>query len=380
MHGIVATTTVDPVPNGGRLTEIRLVRPILGAHATLLGGRAQVIGTANLEGLTVPSGELTPGAWGEGFIDRRHPHTYGHELIATLAIRPSGAEVWNAGVVAGKGIVPFGTDDPMSRPTLRYPVNHHWAQILERLLLGLQVRAFALTVEAAVFNGDEPETPHQWPRLPRLGDSWSGRVTLAPSAGLELQGSFAQVRSPEHRGGAGLDHERWSLSSRLDRSVLGKPVYALVEWAGTSEGDGFFQFRSFLVEGAVRLGRHRPYYRYENTERPEEERVSAFRSRRPPLDNAILGTSRWTIHTVGYAWLLAPADHDLEIVPFIEWSGGSIAKVGGGVFEIVNHYKRPGFWSVSAGLDVRLGFAGHRMGRYGLLHESGPVSHQQNDR
>ena len=28
-----------------------------------------------------PTGELAPGDWGEGFVDRRHPHTYLHELV-----------------------------------------------------------------------------------------------------------------------------------------------------------------------------------------------------------------------------------------------------------------------------------------------------------
>ena len=32
----------------------------------------------------------------------------------------------------GKGFAPFGTDDPMVRPFVRYPVNHHLSQILER--------------------------------------------------------------------------------------------------------------------------------------------------------------------------------------------------------------------------------------------------------
>ena len=35
----------------------------------------------------------------------------------------------HASLSAGKGFAPFGTDDPMSRPIFRYPVNHHLAQI-----------------------------------------------------------------------------------------------------------------------------------------------------------------------------------------------------------------------------------------------------------
>jgi hypothetical protein len=37
--------------------------------------------TLDGEGLTIPDGELAPGDYGEGFYDRRHPHTYVHELM-----------------------------------------------------------------------------------------------------------------------------------------------------------------------------------------------------------------------------------------------------------------------------------------------------------
>ena len=78
--------------------------------------------------------------WGEGFIDRRHPHTYLHELMFSfddLLGKVDGAA--RLSLAAGKGFAPFGTDDPMVRPVLRYPVNHHLAQILERAVAILGV-------------------------------------------------------------------------------------------------------------------------------------------------------------------------------------------------------------------------------------------------
>ena len=80
-QGIVSVTHVDPVPGGGTLTEARVVQPVLMLQAGALGGHLGFTGTLNLEGLTIPSGELLPGGWGEGFTDRRHPHTYAHELM-----------------------------------------------------------------------------------------------------------------------------------------------------------------------------------------------------------------------------------------------------------------------------------------------------------
>jgi hypothetical protein len=163
------------------LGEVRLVQPAIMAHAGAISNRVRLVATLNLEGLTVPNGELTPGAWGEGFVDRRHPHTYLHELMLSVpeVLGDADRDI-QFSVSLGKGFAPFGTDDPMARPVVRYPVNHHLAQILERVMVIAGVRTRWGAVEAGVFNGDEPERPGQWPRLSRFGDSWSGRLTLHP--------------------------------------------------------------------------------------------------------------------------------------------------------------------------------------------------------
>ena len=106
--------------------------------------------------------------------------------------------------------------------------------------------------------------------MSRFGDSWSARLTVYPGAHLELQGSHADVHSPEHREGFGTDQSKWSASGRWTGSLRGSPAYALLEWAQTSEAEGFFVFHSFLGEGAWTLGHHRLLYRFERTERPEE--------------------------------------------------------------------------------------------------------------
>ncbi len=135
----------------------------------------------------------------------------------------------------------------------------------------------------------------------RFGDSWAARVGGRTARGAwscrrptpgSTRPSTVQAPAPTN--------SKWSLSARWSRAVAGHPVYGLIEWARTSEAGGFFVFRSVLAEGAWTAGPHRLQYRFERTERPEEERVSAFRSLRPHLENSILGTTRWTIHTLGY--------------------------------------------------------------------------------
>jgi hypothetical protein len=378
-HGIFLYTRADPVPGGRGLEEIRLTQPALMVHGGAFGNRVRLIGTLDLEGLTIPNGELTPGAWGEGFIDRRHPHTYLHELMLTgeevLGRGPGGARV---SLSIGKGFAPFGTDDPMSRPIIRYPVNHHLAQILERAVVIVGVRAGPVVMEAGLFNGDEPEKAGDWPSLSRLGDSWSGRLTVLPTRNLELQGSYARVHSPEHRLGSGTDQQKWSVAARWDGIINGARLYGLAEGVWTSEADGFLTLPGVLAEGAWSPGRSRLHYRFERTERPEEERtLDPFRSVRPHAENSIQGVTRWTIHTLGYGLRLTVPGSRITGTPFVEMSYGRMNKVGGGVFDIRSFYGRTSFWSVGAGVRVNLGSTMHRMGRYGVAEHGTTSDHPE---
>ncbi len=320
-------------------------------------------GTVSVEGATMPNGELALGAWGEGFVDRRHPHTYAHELMVTMS---GAAGPWRGAVSAGKGFVAFGTDDPMSRPPLHYPVNHHYSQILERAVVIAALGAGPVTVEGTVFNGDEPERPDQWPNWERFGDSWAGRLTVVPLPGAEAQVSRAHVASPEHRDGAGPAHEQWSASLRWDRPAIRLAPYVLVEWARTESSEGFFVFHSVLAEGALRLSRHQIYGRFERTDRPEELRVSDFRTQRPPIDDSLLGITRWTIYTAGGALRIRTIADAIALAAVVEASYGRVREITGGVFDPEVYYGRTSFLALTLALRARLGFEGHRMGRYGL--------------
>ncbi|MDO8666610.1 MAG: hypothetical protein Q7J79_08355 [Gemmatimonadales bacterium] len=366
-QGIIVATRVDPVPGGGSLTEFRVVQPVLVLRVRTLDYHLAFQATANLEGWTMPAGELSPGGWGEGFSDRRHPHTFAHELMLSV-VDPAGARTGavHTSLSVGKGFAPFGTDDPMHRPTLRYPVNHHWSQVLERAVAILGVRAGPVAAEAGIFNGDEPERPGQWPRIAgRFGDSWAVRAHVTPVRGVTLQGSRAKVRSPEHRPGAGSSQYKWNASVEVARQLGEGRLSLLAEWARNSELDGFFVFHSLLLDGEWRYGDNRPYLRLERTERPEEMRtLDPFRSVRPHLENSILGTTRFTLLTAGYGWRLGQGG---GLEPFAEVTYGTARSVGGGVFDPKTFYGRNDLWSASVGLRMRTGRALHLMGRYGVL-------------
>ena len=96
-------------------------------------------------------------------------------------------------------------------------MNHHLAQILERVVAVGAIQRGPVIAEVGTFNGDEPLGPGTSPDFHRFGDSWSSRVTLLPLAGMELSGSLARVRSPEERSGAGLSQHKASVVGRYAR-------------------------------------------------------------------------------------------------------------------------------------------------------------------
>ncbi|HEY3934782.1 MAG TPA: hypothetical protein VGL65_09215 [Gemmatimonadales bacterium] len=369
----------DPVPGRGSLTEARLVEPMLMLLGHGFGQHLQFTASLDLEGLTMPGGELTPGDWGEGFVDRRHPHTYAHELMAAW-VDPLGKfdGKGRLGLALGKGFVPFGSDDPMSRPFLRYPVNHHLSQLPERAVAIVQYAYGPVTIEGATFDGDEPTKPSDWPLIRsdgvwRFGDSHAGRLTVRPIPHLEIQGSLAHVHSPENRDGAGPDADKQSMSARWDNARTGSESYALAEWARTSELDGFFVYHTWLGEGMLARGRARVAYRFESTERPEEVRLAdPFRTLRPSPDNSILGISRWTLHTIHLAYDVVSPLKKLALQPFVEATLGHVTKVGGGVFDPIALYGTDQVRALSVGLAIGWGMQGHRMGRYGVLSTGMP--------
>jgi len=194
-------------------------------------GRWVLRATPNIEGFTQREGEFTPGGWGEGFIDSRHPHTLVHELmLSVLFPAVAGGELSISG---GKGFAPYGTDDPMSRPGVKYPTNHHLSQILERWTVSGAWLSRGVSVEGGVFGGSEPESPWDFSNVSSFPDSWSGRVAVRPGSHegslgpLELSVSHGRVRE-EHHGEAEVT-ALTNLAARFQGARAGGELYGLVE-------------------------------------------------------------------------------------------------------------------------------------------------------
>jgi hypothetical protein len=373
-QGLPLLTRADPSAGGSTRTEAALTQTVLMAHAGWWRDRATLDATLDAEGLTMRRGELSTGAFGEGFADRRHPHTYLHELVLTGVARAGTLALSASG---GRGFAPFGTDDPMVRPFAKYPVNHHLAQILERGLLLGAARLGPAILEAGTFGGEEPVSPGSLPRASRFGDSWSVRGTILPASWAEVQGSYARVASPENPDGYALDQRKRSVSARAISSDGAR--YVLAEWARTVEHDhnsglDAFAYESALLEGALRIGAMGVAVRLEQTERPEEERLSdPFRTPRPASDLSILGITRWRIGTL-HIETPAVTRRTVAAVPFIELSRLAAAPRGARtLFDPERFYGTTRLLMLSAGLRLRVGAPHARMGRYGVAAVAGPV-------
>jgi hypothetical protein len=323
--------------------------------------------TLNLEGATIERGELTPGIYGEGYIDRRHPHTYLHELMLVSMKRFGSAQSKAVSLAVGKGFAAFGTDDPMARPFEKYPINHHLSQILERVVASGALRFNDWILEASSFNGDEPTGAGDTPNRDRYWDSWSARITYTPWTQAELQASYARVKSPENPAGGGADQRKQSASIRLEDPQ--RSGYALLEWSRTGDYVGatqIFNFRSLLAETWAKYDRVNGALRIERTERPDEQRLTnEFRSPVPATDLSVSGRSRWTILTARAALSLEPLQ-TLAFDPFVEVARARVSStMRPSGFDPRLFYGSSTLWSLSAGMKISFGMSHMRMGRYG---------------
>lgn len=359
----------DPIRSDGWY----LTQPAVMANLASPGERVVLRTTLNLEAATLEEGELTFGGWGEGFIDKRHPHTLLHELM--LSWNAWDAPAGSFSLSVGRGFAPYGTDDPMSRPGLKYPTNHHLSQILERWTVNGVWRTPEWSVEAGVFGGAEPEGPYDLSNIESFGDSWSARVARrmgegsGPAAEWEISASYGNVLE-EHDG----ESERTHLWNGAVRHA-GPGLYTLVEasMSRPSAAEGYF---SVLGEAMLERSAHRPYVRVEYARRPEYVREGAPSSPdffRYHHGDAAVGATRWLISTAGYGFEATPDPWSLR--PFVEIQHHRVRPDRGGIDPEVL-LGSDSFWAVSLGVRVFIGGGPMRMGAYGALDPMSDMSRQ----
>ncbi|HEX8392325.1 MAG TPA: hypothetical protein VF665_08230 [Longimicrobium sp.] len=367
----IATAGLAPQDSPLRRTELYLTQPAAMINLQSPGSALVLRTTLNFEGITQPDGELTFGGWGEGFIDRRHPHTLLHEAMVS-------ANLWRAAggsfsLSAGKGFAPYGTDDPMSRPVAKYPTNHHLSQILERWTVNAVYLRGPWSVEAGLFGGGEPERPYDFGNIESFGDSWSARLIrrfggTGTGAPWEVSGSYGSVREVHHGHG-----ERTALLNSYVRHAgeyRWGSLYGLVEASRSEPRGGEDGYWAVLGEAMGGVGNARPYARVEYSTRPEYEREGGVDDDdffRYHYDDEPIGATRWLISTAGFGWQLTGAP--VATMPFVEVQHFRASGERGGI-DPRDLFGASRFWSVSAGFRVFLGSAGPmRMGSYGVLDD-----------
>jgi hypothetical protein len=392
---VVGMAQIFPIHTAGFAEE---ASPLDGSGAYLTQGAAMVNlespgrrfvvrVTPNLEAWTQWDGELNYGGWGEGFLDKRHPHTFLHELMVSVNAWDTRAGSFS--LSAGKGFAPYGTDDPMGRPSVKYPTNHHLSQILERFTVNGAWAAGGWGVEAGIFGGSEPEGPYDFSNIESFGDSWSVRLSRRfgarrmGQAALELSASLGRVTHAHGEGHAhgesdgdhlhgdehGAEEGPTTLVNgavRYQAPALGaRRLYGLIEYS-RSEPDGRDGFESLLAEVSGHWGRHNPYARFERATRPEYRRDATAGDGffRYDHDAEPFAATSWSIVSVGYGFTAITGG--VSIRPFVEGQLFAAAGERGGVAasEVLGDRR---FGAVTVGARVYLGGDAMRMGPYGIF-------------
>ena len=255
------------------------------------GGRLGFRAMASLEPLTVPgcgylnllaSGEVCDG---DTIHDRQHPHDFLMELAAEYERPLTAAVTWQVyGGLAGEpALGPVAFPHRLSALTNPIaPVAHHWLDsthitygVVTTGVFGTKWKA-----EASIFNGREPDE-HRWDLDLGAMDSFSGRVTIAPTPRLALQVSAGRLEESEEGIGehpVRTDVARVTASATYHRTTGERSWATTLAWGHNSEqeheptGDFTARTNALMLESTLMLGDvHTWFGRGEIAEKPAHD-------------------------------------------------------------------------------------------------------------
>jgi hypothetical protein len=203
--------------------------------------------------LLFAAGETADGA--SLLIDRQHPHDLFMELSASFAHRLNGTD--SVFIYGGLPAEPaFGPPAFMHRPAAmdnpEAPISHHWLDSTH-ITFGAVTAGWVrdrLKLEVSRFRGREPDENRTDIETGAL-DSSAVRVSWNPNPNWALQGSFADVTSPEGLE-PDVDETRWSFSALHSQTYrgLGEVSTTLAFARKTHEGEEALD--AWLAEAALR--------------------------------------------------------------------------------------------------------------------------------
>src|SRR2546423_12498503 len=210
---------------------------MLMATRDLAGGRFQARTMLSLDPLTVTNRgyplllQTGESYQGQPLHDRQHPHDFWMELGTLYQREINKGLAWSV-YAAPSGEPALGPVAFMHRPSAMdnpaAPLTHHWQDATHVsfgvLTGGIYYRR--LQLEGSVFNGREPDE-NRWDFDSIKLDSYSGRLTVNPTAHWSLAGGYAYLKSPEALNPVESMH-------RVTASVLhGARIGADGQWATT---------------------------------------------------------------------------------------------------------------------------------------------------
>ena len=275
---------------------------------------------------------------GEPLVDRQHPHDFFMELAAMYerAVSPSLALMVYAAPAGEPALGPVAF---MHRPSAmdepQAPLGHHWQDATHIsfgvVTTGIYTRKWRL--EASAFNGHEPDE-RRWNFDPIRLNSYSGRLTLNPTANWSFSLGYGRLDNPEREEPA--EDVRRLVASAMHGRVLGRDG----QWAttliyGRNEPQGHDASQSVLLESeAVLNRRHTVFGRAEYVQKTGHDLQVAGIDEDARLNVSavslgyILELTRGRGVTVGLG-----ARGSVNVVPrTIEAAYGSRTPVGGMVF------------------------------------------------
>lgn len=138
---------------------------------------------------------------GEPLHDRQHPHDFWMELGALYQREIRKGLAWSiyaapSGEPALSPVAFMHRPSAMDNPAA--PLSHHWQDATHVSFGVLTGGIFSQRwqLEGSVFNGREPDE-NRWNFDPIKLDSYSGRVTVNPTAHWSLAGGYGYLKSPE---------------------------------------------------------------------------------------------------------------------------------------------------------------------------------------
>jgi|HubBroStandDraft_3_1064219.scaffolds.fasta_scaffold09402_4 hypothetical protein len=220
--------------------------------------------------LVLQTGETADGV--TPLVDRQHPHDLFMELAATYSI-PLGAD--------GSVFVYLGEpgEPALGPPTFMHrfsgmenpeaPLSHHWLDSTH-ISYGVATLGWVrggLKLEGSAFNGHEPDPQRTDLDAPKL-NSYSFRLSAAPSANWSWQASFGHLASPEQLE-PGVDVNRYTVSGMYNRPLPGGDWQTLLAWGRNDRRPGRATNALLLESTLARGERHTLLGRVERLENDE---------------------------------------------------------------------------------------------------------------